>query len=51
MIYDPVASIERGCRLILYPRSPHLIPETSHDLAYFQARTVDELIVKFLSEG
>lgn len=50
VIYNPVASIERAQRLVPTLEA-RLIPEASHDLAYFQARTVDELILKFLKEG
>jgi pimeloyl-ACP methyl ester carboxylesterase len=50
VIYNPVASIERARRLIPTLEA-RLIPEASHDLAYFQAGTVDELILKFLNDG
>jgi pimeloyl-ACP methyl ester carboxylesterase len=50
VIYNPVASIERACRLIPTLEA-RLIPEASHDLAYFQACTVDELILNFLKGG
>ena len=47
VIYDPVASVERARKLI-----PHLeadlIPQASHDLAYYQAKIVDERILEFL---
>jgi pimeloyl-ACP methyl ester carboxylesterase len=50
VIYNPAASIERARRLI-----PHLeaslIPNASHDLAYFQARAVDERILQFLNDS
>lgn len=49
VIYDPVKSIERAQRLIPTLQA-HLVPEASHDLAYFQAKTVDELILKFLKD-
>jgi len=47
VIYDPVASVERARKLIPM-LDAHLIPEASHDLAYFQATKVDELILDFL---
>jgi len=47
VIYDPVASIERARRLIPNIET-RLIPEASHDLAYFQAKTVNEIILAFL---
>ena len=49
VIYDPVASVERARKLI-----PHLeadlIPQASHDLAYYQAKVVDERILRFLED-
>jgi pimeloyl-ACP methyl ester carboxylesterase len=50
VIYDPVGSIERARRLIPTIQA-HLIPEASHDLAYFQAKTVNELVLGFLKDG
>jgi len=50
VIYDPVASIERARRLIPNIEA-RLVPEASHDLAYFQASAVDELLLKFLKDG
>jgi pimeloyl-ACP methyl ester carboxylesterase len=50
VIYDPAASIARAQRLVPSLEA-RLIPAASHDLAYFQARTVDELILKFLKGG
>jgi len=49
VIYDPVASLERACRLI-----PHLeadlIPDASHDMTYFQASRVNQRILAFLKK-
>ncbi len=50
VIYDPVASVERACKLIPHIEAD-LIPNASHDLAYFQARVVDERILEFLKGG
>jgi pimeloyl-ACP methyl ester carboxylesterase len=47
VIYDPVASIERARRRIPNVEAS-LVPNASHDLAYFQAPVVDERILKFL---
>jgi pimeloyl-ACP methyl ester carboxylesterase len=49
VIYDPVKSIERARRLIPAIQAS-LIPEASHDLAYFQANTVNKLILEFLKD-
>jgi pimeloyl-ACP methyl ester carboxylesterase len=49
VIYNPAASLERARRLV-----PHLeaglVPNSSHEMAYSQARIVDERILEFLSE-
>jgi pimeloyl-ACP methyl ester carboxylesterase len=50
VIYDPVASIERARRLIPHIEAS-LIPNASHDLSSFQARIVDEHILKFLKDS
>ena len=50
VIYDPVASIERACRLIPHIEAS-LVPNASHDLSYFQARIVDEHILNFLRDN
>jgi pimeloyl-ACP methyl ester carboxylesterase len=47
-IYDPAASLERARRLIPNVET-RLIPNASHDMAYFQAKAVDERILKFLA--
>ena len=47
VIYDPAASIERARRLIPHIEAS-LIPNASHDLSSFQARVVDERILRFL---
>ncbi len=47
VIYDPVASIDRARRLIAGLEA-YLIPEASHDMSCFQAKVVDEHILKFL---
>ncbi len=49
VIYDPVASVDRARKLIPIIEAD-LIPNASHDLAYFQAKTVDERILKFLKD-
>jgi pimeloyl-ACP methyl ester carboxylesterase len=47
VIYNPVASVERARRLI--PRiEADLVPNASHDMSAFQAKIVDERILKFL---
>jgi pimeloyl-ACP methyl ester carboxylesterase len=48
VIYDPAASIERACRLIPHIEAS-LVPNASHDLSSFQARVVDERILRFFS--
>jgi len=48
VIYDPAASIERACRLIPQIEAS-LVPNASHDLSSFQARVVDERILRFFS--
>jgi pimeloyl-ACP methyl ester carboxylesterase len=50
VIYDPAKSIDRARRLIPTIEA-RLIPEASHDLAYFQAEAVDELVLDFFKEG
>jgi pimeloyl-ACP methyl ester carboxylesterase len=49
VIYDPVKSIERARKLIPSIQAS-LIPNASHDLAYFQANSVDKLILDFLKD-
>lgn len=50
VIYDPVASVERARRLIPNIEA-HLIPESSHDMACYQAGLVDGYILKFLKNN
>jgi pimeloyl-ACP methyl ester carboxylesterase len=50
VIYDPVASIDRARRLIPHIQAS-LVPDASHDLSSFQARTVDERILAFLKDS
>jgi pimeloyl-ACP methyl ester carboxylesterase len=47
VIYDPLRSIERAKRLVPNIQA-RLVPEASHDLAYFQAKIVDDLILNYL---
>ena len=49
VIYDPVASVERARNLIPHIEAD-LIPNASHDLAYFQANLVDKRILEFLKD-
>ena len=49
VIYDPVASVERARKLIPHIEAD-LIPNASHDLAYFQANLVDKRILEFLTD-
>jgi pimeloyl-ACP methyl ester carboxylesterase len=50
VIYDPVASVERARKLIPHIEAD-LIPHASHDLAYYQAKVVNERILEFLKDG
>jgi pimeloyl-ACP methyl ester carboxylesterase len=49
VIYDPQASVERARKLMPHLEA-QLVPEASHDMTYFQAKVVNERILKFLKD-